>query len=62
LAAALNSLAKPDIPLPDIVGKVHGGPYMWIAPKGHYEYCHIDADDGLLFILVMIIISHNTGI
>ncbi|KAK2185720.1 hypothetical protein NP493_225g01040 [Ridgeia piscesae] len=40
-----------DVIVPDYVGKMHGGPYMWIARKGHYEYCHTDADDGFLVIL-----------
>ena len=22
--------------MPDYVGKMHGGPYMWVARKGHY--------------------------
>ncbi|XP_033120525.1 bifunctional peptidase and arginyl-hydroxylase JMJD5-like [Anneissia japonica] len=40
-----------DVPIPGYVGKVHGGPFMWIARKGHYEYCHFDPDDGLLVML-----------
>ena len=40
-----------DLPPNDFIGKIHGGPYLWIAPKGHYEYCHVDADDGYLCIL-----------
>ncbi|XP_038059809.1 bifunctional peptidase and arginyl-hydroxylase JMJD5-like [Patiria miniata] len=40
-----------DVPMPDYVGKIHLGPYLWIAVKGHYEYCHFDPDDGLLVVL-----------
>lgn len=40
-----------DIAIPKYVGKVHGGPFLWIANRGHYEYCHFDPDDGLLMIL-----------
>ncbi|XP_072178522.1 tRNA wybutosine-synthesizing protein 5-like [Diadema setosum] len=40
-----------DVPVPGYVGKLHGGPYLWIAMKGHYEFCHFDPDDGLLVIL-----------
>ncbi|XP_041463000.1 bifunctional peptidase and arginyl-hydroxylase JMJD5-like [Lytechinus variegatus] len=40
-----------DIDIPGYVEKLHGGPYLWIAMKGHYEFCHFDPDDGLLVIL-----------
>lgn len=40
-----------DIDMPDYTGKRHMGPYLWIAPEGHYEYTHCDADDGLLFLI-----------
>ncbi|CAH1798454.1 unnamed protein product [Owenia fusiformis] len=40
-----------DIKIPEYVGKLHGGPFMWIALQNHYEYCHFDPDDGLLIIL-----------
>ncbi|XP_033632066.1 bifunctional peptidase and arginyl-hydroxylase JMJD5-like [Asterias rubens] len=40
-----------DVPMPDYIGKIHMGPYLWIAVNGHYEYCHFDPDDGLLVIL-----------
>ncbi|XP_022104468.1 lysine-specific demethylase 8-like isoform X2 [Acanthaster planci] len=40
-----------DVPIPDYIGKIHMGPYLWIAVKGHYEYCHFDPDDGLLVVL-----------
>ncbi|XP_071955678.1 bifunctional peptidase and arginyl-hydroxylase JMJD5-like [Antedon mediterranea] len=40
-----------DVPIPGYVSKVHGGPFMWIARKGHYEYCHFDPDDGMLVML-----------
>lgn len=42
----------PDIsPLPDYVGKLHQGPFLWIAPDEHYEYTHFDPDDGMLFLI-----------
>ena len=37
-----------DISVPPYVGKLHGGPYMWVATKNHYEFCHFDPDDNLL--------------
>jgi hypothetical protein len=40
-----------DIRVPEYVEKVHGGPYLWIANAGHYEYCHFDPDDGMLAVL-----------
>lgn len=44
-------MLEDDIRLPPYVGKVHGGPFLWIANKGHYEYNHFDPDDGFLIIL-----------
>ena len=40
-----------DIELPKYVKKLHGGPYIWIAQKGHYEFCHFDPDDNFLIVL-----------
>eukprot|EP01121_Diplochlamys_sp_Union-15-3_P021656 TRINITY_DN8887_c0_g1_i1.p1 TRINITY_DN8887_c0_g1~~TRINITY_DN8887_c0_g1_i1.p1 ORF type:complete len:279 (+),score=42.77 TRINITY_DN8887_c0_g1_i1:264-1100(+) len=40
-----------DYPLPPYVGKLHGGPHLWIGCTGHYEFCHFDPDDGLLSII-----------
>lgn len=40
-----------DIQIPEYVGKVHGGPFLWIANKDHYEYNHYDPDDGLLIVV-----------
>lgn len=40
-----------EIPIPDYIGKIHGGPYLWIALEGHYEFCHFDPDDGLLVMI-----------
>lgn len=43
-----------DVPLPDYLthnGKLHLGPYMWVALKGHYEFCHFDPDDNFLFMV-----------
>ena len=33
-----------ELPLPQYMndGKIHLGPYMWVALKGHYEFCHYD--------------------
>ena len=25
-----------DVPMPDYIGKIHMGPYLWIAVNGHY--------------------------
>ena len=40
-----------DIVVPEFVEKMHGGPFLWIAYKGHYEFCHFDPDDNCLIIL-----------
>lgn len=40
-----------DIEVPEYVGKLHGGPYLWIARQGHYEFCHFDPDDNILVVL-----------
>lgn len=40
-----------EIIIPDFVEKLHCGPYLWIAYKGHYEFCHFDPDDNCLVIL-----------
>ena len=40
-----------DIEIPDFVEKIHGGPFLWIANQGHYEFCHFDPDDNCLIIL-----------
>ncbi|XP_039250544.2 tRNA wybutosine-synthesizing protein 5-like [Styela clava] len=37
--------------LPAYIRKVHNGPFMWIAQKGHYEFCHFDPDEGMLMII-----------
>jgi len=40
-----------DVPLPKYLkrnGKLHLGPYMWVAIKHHYEFCHYDPDDNFL--------------
>jgi len=44
----------PDLPLPKYLnnyGKLHLGPYLWVALKGHYEFCHFDPDDNFLIML-----------
>jgi len=43
-----------DVPLPKYLqnyGKLHLGPYMWVALKGHYEFCHFDPDDNFLVMI-----------
>ena len=30
--------------------KLHGGPFLWLAHKGHYEFCHFDPDDNFLLV------------
>ena len=43
-----------DVPLPIYLqnyGKLHLGPYMWVALKGHYEFCHFDPDDNFLIMI-----------
>jgi len=40
-----------EIPVPPYIGKVHGGPFLWIGCSGHYEFCHYDPDDGMLAII-----------
>lgn len=47
---ALPQLEK-DIPMPPYVGKLHAGPFLWIAREGHYEFCHFDPDDGFLVMI-----------
>jgi len=45
---------QPDVPLPIYLrnyGKLHLGPYMWVALKGHYEFCHFDPDDNFLVMI-----------
>lgn len=37
--------------VPLFAQKVHHGPYLWISSKKHYEFCHVDSDDGVLCIL-----------
>lgn len=32
-------------------GRVHSGPFFWLAPSGHYEFMHLDPDCGFLAIL-----------
>mmetsp|Transcript_2712 Transcript_2712/g.3656 ORF Transcript_2712/g.3656 Transcript_2712/m.3656 type:complete len:734 (+) Transcript_2712:116-2317(+) len=55
LAACNIKKALPEVNhevyIPSFVKKVHKGPFLWVAPKGHYEFCHFDPDDGLLIVL-----------
>ena len=39
------------IQVPEFVEKMHAGPFLWIANKGHYEFCHFDPDDNCLIVL-----------
>ena len=39
-----------DIEVPEYVKKLHGGPFLWLAQKGHYEFCHFDPDDNILIV------------
>ena len=32
-------------------GRVHSGPFLWVAPVGHVEFCHLDPDDGWLAVV-----------
>lgn len=47
---ALPELSE-DIEIPKYVRKLHGGPFLWLARKGHYEFCHFDPDDNILIVL-----------
>ena len=40
-----------EVVVPEFVGKMHAGPFLWIANKGHYEFCHFDPDDNCLVVL-----------
>ena len=40
-----------DIQIPKYIKKLHGGPFLWFAMKGHYEFCHFDPDDNFLIVL-----------
>merc|ERR1719369_299843 len=58
LAVASMQQAFPDLlqelPLPKYLnnyGKLHLGPYLWVALKGHYEFCHFDPDDNFLVMI-----------
>jgi len=50
IGRALPELSK-DIEVPTYVKKLHGGPFLWLARKGHYEFCHFDPDDNFLIVL-----------
>ena len=44
-----------EVPLPSYVtangGRLHLGPYMWVAHQSHYEFCHFDPDDNFLVVI-----------
>lgn len=42
-----NELKMP----PQLVEKLHAGPFLWIARAQHYEFTHMDPDDNLLMVL-----------
>lgn len=45
---------KDELPLPKYLhvnGKIHLGPYLWVAHEGHYEFCHFDPDDNFLVMI-----------
>lgn len=53
LAQAFPQL-QGEVPLPvylEKYGKLHLGPYMWLALAGHYEFCHFDPDDNFLVMI-----------
>ena len=31
--------------------KIHSGPFLWLARNGHYEYTHMDPDEGCLVMI-----------
>nr|CAB3258455.1 lysine-specific demethylase 8 [Phallusia mammillata] len=37
--------------LPNIIGKIHNSPFLWVGHKGHYEYCHYDPDASMLMMI-----------
>ena len=37
--------------LPEYIQNLHSGPFLWIARPGHYEYMHVDPDEGFLMII-----------
>ena len=37
--------------LPKEIEAVHSGPFMWLAHDAHYEFMHVDPDEGFLFLL-----------
>ncbi|TRY64207.1 hypothetical protein TCAL_11500 [Tigriopus californicus] len=59
LAVASMQMAFPqlldEVPFPQYMTetstKLHLGPYMWVALKGHYEFCHFDPDDNFLVMI-----------
>ena len=43
----------PELPFPEYMGgdKLHLGPYLWAALRGHYEFNHFDPDDNFLIMI-----------
>jgi len=37
--------------IPCYVEKIHHGPFLWVGAKNHYEFCHVDPDDGIICML-----------
>ncbi len=52
----------PDFEVPQYIEKVHHGPYLWASARGHYEFGHVDSDDGLLCMISGTILSQLTFI
>jgi len=53
MAQAFPELLQ-DVPMPKYLnnyGKLHLGPYLWVALRGHYEFCHFDPDDNFLVMI-----------
>eukprot|EP01135_Chromosphaera_perkinsii_P006568 Nk52_evm10s545 gene=Nk52_evmTU10s545 len=50
IAHVFPEIAK-EFQVPKYVGKLHAGPFLWIGKPGHYEFCHMDPDDGMLMMI-----------
>ncbi|XP_040582367.1 tRNA wybutosine-synthesizing protein 5 [Lepeophtheirus salmonis] len=51
VAQAFPQLLPITLPIDALLGKLHLGPYLWVAHKGHYEFCHFDPDDNFLIMI-----------
>ena len=34
-----------------LIAYLLAGPFLWVAPENHYEFCHFDPDDGFLLVI-----------